>query len=214
IGLRVELDEASIDAGAPAVVSLGQLLELSGGGFVGGGPDQVTLVHIHGSFAPVDGPPVAIDTIVVPTFVDGQTLRYALNEDDQLGHLLAPRGSGGVLTGVVTPIVSFGDDEVVGGAHDFTLGIAPVRQVVYLHFTSQYAAGLRTFGLHAVEALVRARILQVVERDYATVNLDVRTEPPTDFAVFSEVEIGGADPNGLSLLGYDNTPGKDNGNLR
>jgi hypothetical protein len=53
-----------------------------------------------------------------------------------------------------------------------------------------------------------------MERDYTTVNVDVRLEPPTDFALYAEVEIAGPDPNGLGLLGYDNTPGKDNGNER
>jgi hypothetical protein len=54
----------------------------------------------------------------------------------------------------------------------------------------------------------------VVERDYATINLEARTEPPTDFALFSQVHISGQDTNGLGLLGYDNTPGKDTTNLR
>jgi hypothetical protein len=54
----------------------------------------------------------------------------------------------------------------------------------------------------------------VVERDYAGVNVEVRLEEPTDFALYSILEISGPDPNGLGLLGYDNTPGKDVGNQR
>jgi hypothetical protein len=46
------------------------------------------------------------------------------------------------------------------------------------------------------------------------VNIEFRSEPPTDFALFSHVELHGADPNGQGLFGYDNTPGKDDGNIR
>ena len=61
---------------------------------------------------------------------------------------------------------------------------------------------------------MRDRVLQVTRRDYGGINLDFRTEQPTDFKLYSEVEIGGPDPNGIGLLGYDNTPGKDDGNVR
>ncbi len=54
----------------------------------------------------------------------------------------------------------------------------------------------------------------MLARDYATINIDVRLEQPQDFALYTEVDIGGPDPNGLGLLGYDNTPGKDTENLR
>jgi hypothetical protein len=46
------------------------------------------------------------------------------------------------------------------------------------------------------------------------VNIEFRTEPPTDFAVYEHVELVGVDPNDMGLFGYDNSPGKDSGNLR
>lgn len=57
---------------------------------------------------------------------------------------------------------------------------------------------------------------EVIEGIYASYHLDVRLEPPADMDSnhVSTVEIGGPDPNGLGLLGFDNTPGKDAGNLR
>jgi hypothetical protein len=54
----------------------------------------------------------------------------------------------------------------------------------------------------------------VAARDYAGINIEFRTDEPTDFALYSTVEIAGPDPNGLGLFGYDNTPGKDVGNQR
>ena len=73
---------------------------------------------------------------------------------------------------------------------------------------------MRLYGLANADALVRARILAVAARDYAGVNVEFRDTPPADFALYSEVDVEGPDPNALGLLGYDNTPGKDVGNQR
>jgi hypothetical protein len=208
------LIESEIKLATPNAVSLGQYLELRGGGFVGGDANQLTLVHLAGSYTPTGGAARSIDTILVPEFVDGHAVRYALNEDDDLGLTLELRGAGGVFAGTVAPLVSFAGDEVIGAPLAVRLKIAPVKQVVFLRFTSQYVTSLQAFGLRAVDGAIRDRVVAVVERDFATINLEVRTARPTDFALYSEVEIGGPDPNGLALLGYDNTPGKDVGNLR
>jgi hypothetical protein len=207
--------EAEVQGVAPGAVSLGQYLEVEGGGFVGGADDQVTLLQLVGEYVR-DGEdaPIAIDTVLVPEFVSGRSVRYVMNEDDDLGQVLLLRGGTGRLSGTITPIVSFRTDEVTGPAREIDLEIAPLVQVVYLNFTPQYVSSLQHFGLRATDALIRERVLDVVRRDYRTINIDLRTEPPADFSLYSEVEVGGPDPNGLGLLGYDNTPGKDVGNLR
>jgi len=210
-----QLREAEVQAVSPTRLSLGQYLEVEGGGFVGGADDQVTLLHMVGQYMHEDAPgPVDIDTVLVPEFASGRSIRYVMNEDDDLGQVLALRSGAGTFAGLITPIVSYRDDEVTGEPLDLNLRMAPVVQVVYLHFTPQYVSSLQHFGLRAADQLIRQRVQQVVERDYRTVNVEVRTEPPADFSLYSEVEVGGPDPNGLGLLGYDNTPGKDVGNLR
>ena len=208
------LSEAEVRGVAPEQVSLGQYLEIEGGGFVGGPADQVTLLHLIGQYTR-DGTdtPIDIDTLLVPEFVSGSLVRYVLNEDDDLGQL-GLRESTGSFSGTVAPIVSYGEDEVNGAALDIDVRLAPVVQVVYLNFTQQYISSLQHFGLRAADELIRQRVLDVVQRDYRTINVEVRTEPPADFSLYSEVEVGGPDPNGLGLLGYDNTPGKDVGNER
>lgn len=209
------LTEAKVHGVSPGSVSVGQYLEVTGGGFVGGGDDQVTLLHLTGQLLKAGAPgPIAIDTLLVPEFVSGTSARYVMNEDDDLGQVLGLRAGSGNFDGVMTPIVSFDDEEVTGAGLDVHLRIAPVVQVVYLHFTPQYTSSLQHFGMRAVDALIRRRVLDVVQRDFRTIDIDFRSEPPTDFSLYSEVEIGGPDPNGLGLLGYDNTPGKDVGNLR
>ena len=214
-GAGYQVTEAEVTGVNPGKASLGQYIHVEGGGFVGGAPDQVTLLHLVGSYQEdAGGLPISIDTFLVPEFVGGRVVRYVVNEDDDLGQALDLRGGSGELSGTITPVVSFRDDEVTGAPRSITVRMAPLMQVVYLDFTTQYVTSLQHFGLRAVEPAIRQRILEVVRRDYATLNVEFRTERPEDFSLYSEVEIGGPDPNGLGLIGYDNTPGKDVGNLR
>ena len=48
---------------------------------------------------------------------------------------------------------------------------------------------------------------------YAGVGLELRTDPD-DYSLYAQVDLTGFDPNGIGLMGYDNTPGKDSGNER
>ena len=106
------------------------------------------------------------------------------------------------------------DVTVRGVATDAQFAIAPIRQVVYLHYQTSYVEGLRDFGLRAVDAKIRDRVLAVCKDTYKGVNIDFRDAPPTDFALFENVELVGVDPNDMGLFGYDNSPGKDSGNER
>ena len=51
---------------------------------------------------------------------------------------------------------------------------------------------------------------------YEGIPVEFQTEQPTEFdpAAYAILDVGGPDPNGQGLFGYDNTPGKDIGNLR
>ncbi len=194
--------------------SLGQYVDVSGGGFVGGASGS-TLLRLVGTFTPTGAPSGApVDLLLVPEFVDGQTVRYVINEDDSLGQALDLRRDTGTFSGQVTPITRFMADEVTGDGATMTLGIAPVKQVVYLVFKPSYVESLRNFGLRAADSRIRQRVVDAVSRDFDGVNVDVRTERPEDFVLYVEVDIAGPDPNGLGLFGYDNTPGKDTDNDR
>jgi hypothetical protein len=208
------VSEPALYAVSPTAVSLGQFVDVEGGGFVGGEQGGVTLIELTGTFTPDGGGPMDVTLTLVPEFVEGRLVRYVLNEDDSLGRALDLRRITGTFSGEVTPVVQYEADEVVGAPTTFTLGIAPVKQVVYLVFEPSYVESLRHFGLRALDQQIRQRIIDVVTRDYRTVNLEVRLEEPTDFALYSVVEISGPDPNGIGLLGYDNSPGKDTGNKR
>jgi hypothetical protein len=200
---------------SPSAASLGQYVEIAGGGFVAQtmGQSSTTIVF-EGSFAADGKPAVNASVSMVPEFASGQLARYAVNEDDQLGKAIDLRKVTGSFTGTARPVVKYGSDEVKGSATKVSLSLLPVKQVVWIRFLPTYVESLRHFGLRAADSAVRARVLAVVKRDYLGVNLDLREKVPTDFALFARVDVGGPDPNDLGLLGYDNSPGKDNGNLR
>ena len=198
----------------PPAVSLGQYVFVKGGGFVGGDAGALTELELDGMFAKTGMSAVHINITLIPEFADGTLVRYVMNTDDTLGHALDLRMDTGSFTGTITPIVSYGADTVRGVSKTTTLGIAPIRQVVYLNFETSYVEGLRDFGMRAVNDRIRDRIVQVCKNAYLGVNMDFRTQPVTDFALFSNVELVGVDPNGMGLFGYDNSPGKDNGNVR
>jgi hypothetical protein len=193
--------------------SLGEYVTITGGGFVGG--EGSTLLAFTGTFTSDDtGLVQQLDEELLPELVDGHTIRYVINEDDALGQLLDVRYDSGTFEGVVTPSIEWHGDEVIGDPSPFAFHLAKVHQVVYVAFTPAYLESLRAFGLRAVDSRIRTRVLEVIRRDFATIGVEVRDQVPDDFAYYAEVDVGGPDPNGLGLLGYDNTPGKDTENVR
>lgn len=212
--------EPTVVSFAPATASLGQYVDVSGGGFVGVRPGEsdsmlaTTIIELSGTFTPTGEPAIPADLTLVPQFVSGQLVRYVVNEDDDLGQSIDLRQVAGSFTGTATPLVQFGQDTVVGTAKTVTLGIGHVKQVVWLRFLPTYVESMRHFGCRGLDTRIRDRVFEVARRDYGGVNMDFRATEPDDFALYSVVDIGGPDPNGMGLMGYDNTPGKDDGNIR
>lgn len=199
---------------APRGASLGQRLVIGGGGFVAGDGEGQTRLRITGQYAAGGGAPRELSLELLPEFASGRRVYYALNEDDALGRMADLRNGTGLFTGRVTPLVEFRGERTSGTPASVELSLRPVRQVVVLDFTAGYVRALALFGLGAMDRWIRQRVLAAIERDYATINLEVRDEVPHDWAQYASVEISGADPNGIGLLGYDNSPGKDRGNQR
>ncbi|MBX3184995.1 MAG: hypothetical protein KF915_20400 [Polyangiaceae bacterium] len=217
VSLVLDVIGARVLGVGPLSASLGQRVTLSGGGFVGPSDDDptaaLTRVSLVGDFVARGGrAPVSFE--LIPEFMSGGSLRYVVNEEDELGALADLRTGQGSFEGTVTPIVSYGGDERVGEGSAVSLSLTPVSQVVYVKFLPSYVESLRHFGLRAVDREVRRRALSVVRELFLGVSLSLREEEPEDFALYTLVEVAGPDPNGLGLLGYDNSPGKDVGNLR
>ena len=87
---------------------------------------------------------------------------------------------------------------------------------MFLKVLPGFEDALAQFGLHHFVASVKARIMEVVNRDYVGVNIEFVFERPGEYEYveYTVVELGGFDPNNAGLLGLDNTEGKDVGNLR
>lgn len=215
VALAATLQRPAIAKFSPSVASLGQFVDITGGGFAGGSPGTVTLVRLEGHFL-ADGAPMAVpvDLTLVPRFFDGARLRYVIDEADELGRRVNLRGIAGKFSGKARPLVIAGQEQEVGVPSDVELSLAHVKQVVYVGFARSYVDSLGLFGLRFADAAVRARVFAVARRDYAGVNVEFRDTLPDDFALYAHVDILGPDPNNLGLLGYDNTPGKDVGNAR
>ena len=214
VDVAYDVTEPAVFSLSPGSASLGQYVNIDGGGFVGGDQGGVTLIELDGQFTQTGGDAVPVTLTLVPEWVEGGLVRYVLNEDDELGHAIDLRRVTGTFSGTVAPVVQYDADEVTGAATSFSFALAPVKQVVYLEFLPSYVESLRHFGLRALDQELRQRIAGIMQRDYRTINLEVRLERPTDFALYATVQLAGPDPNGLGLLGYDNTPGKDTGNKR
>jgi hypothetical protein len=209
-----ELVAPTVFALTPSAVHLGQYVAVDGGGFVAGAAGAGTELHLEGALTGDDGTVSAVDVVLVAEVLAGRRGRYVVSEDDALGAAVDLRAGGGTLIGTVTPEVVWAGTRVRGAATPVAVRFDAPVQVVYLDFRPGYVEALRLFGLRAVDHEIRRRAVDVVRAAYAGVAVDVRTTAPTDVALWSHVEIGGEDPNAMGLFGYDNSPGKDSGNLR
>ncbi len=215
--VRFDIQKPTILGASPTRASLGQYVVIRGGGFVGGEADEATTLGLVGNFTPAAGGAArALDLELVVEFKAGPEVRYVLDEStsEPLARVIDLRKEPGTIRGTVKPIVAKGRDRIEGDPIQVVLGIEPVKQVVFINYQPSYVASLRKFGLRAADPAIRARVLEVARRDYEGVNIEFRDSRPDDFALYAEVDIGGVDPNGLGLLGYDNSPGKDTDNLR
>ncbi len=210
----VDLLEAEITAVHTAESSLGGYITFAGEGFAPQGVECGTDLLYEGEFQSSAGGVTPLSLILVPEVVSSRSMHVVLEEGVDLGATLDLRKADGLLVGRVTPRVCCGPSCQEGHGVDMRVGIGPVKQVVQLQFQDSYIASLAAFGLQGAHQKIKDRIVEVIERIYQGINLEVRTAPVEDYALYSIVEIHGFDPNSLGLMGYDNSVGKDVGNLR
>src|SRR5262249_6787598 len=133
-----------------ASASLGQWVNISGGGFLG--CDRAsTVLLFEGSVRQGHDHIRPFSTALVPEVSSGRRVRYVVSEDDALGKTIDVRLGGYRLEGTVAPLVSFDGTQSRGEAMPFALDIAPVKQVVYVRFLDSYRDGLASFGLRALD---------------------------------------------------------------
>jgi hypothetical protein len=209
----------------PPTASLGEYVVLTGAGFLGAPPlpgdeNETTEVVLEGTFTPFEGgagTPIP-STAVVPRWISGSEVRIEISTRELDGELVsfffgARRGT---FSGMARIRVGKGTVNYEGPPVPVSFDLAPVRQVVYLSFLPGFYDALALFGLSSAAGEIEERIKARIEDIYRGYNVEIRLDPPDDFSPngYAKVEIGGTDPNGVGLFGYDNTPGKDINNLR
>ena len=218
--LKVEVPE--ISAVVPLAASRGQRVDVFGLGLLptDGVLEAGSLFVLEGRFTPARGPVESWvgDNVraLFPDFHEGNTLagvvlRATKEQDGSLG------GFGfnpGRFDGVMTPIVFFGAESIVGQGRTLVFDVLPPRQMIYLKFLPAFEDALVRFGLAVERNAIEERIIDVLKRDYAGINVGFSKSPPAGYVEYGIVEIGGEDPNGSGLFGLDNTAGKDVGNER
>ncbi|MSP73186.1 MAG: hypothetical protein EXR76_13665 [Myxococcales bacterium] len=206
-----------IDDISPLAASRGQRVTLMGRGFVGD-EQGATLVRLDGAFTTRDGQSAPLTPgglELSPEWLSGRELGFAMRVHYNLECESVDLGArSGHFTGMMTPIITDGVETVEGARVPMEFDVLPPRQVVHLRFLPAFTVALESFGLRNVSGEVQDRALDVLRRDFAGVNLDVRNVEPSDFLDFSIVEIGGSDPNMQNLFGLDNTPDLDHCNER
>ncbi|MEM9865379.1 MAG: hypothetical protein AAF938_27485 [Myxococcota bacterium] len=204
---------------------LESLVDVRGGGFLGAEraseTDEQTVVLIEGSFTDGDGDSRSFSESLVLPWRSGSSLLWRIaaepnrSEDALISTLFGT--DRGVLDATFTPLVSkegFGEVRGIGGPAILRLGA--ITQVVWVRFLPTFYQTLPLFGLAASAGTIEELIRERMQAIYEGWNVDVRLEEPLDVSRngVTIVEISGPDPNGRGLFGYDNTPGKDIGNLR
>ncbi len=216
--IQVNFDvQPPLIAGASTTsASLGQYVMISGGGFVGGADDESTIVTLVGTYTDsASGMVTPLNVVLVPQFISGPQLRYVLDETDALGQKVDLRKSSGTITGTVAPTVQKGSATLTS-RRDPRAAVDPAGEASHLSQLREqlHPEPASSSGSTAADDVIRARAIALSQVIVASLNVEFRDVEPTDFALYSVVDISGPDPNGQGLYGYDNTPGKDVGNLR
>ena len=201
----------------PQDITLEQLVRVRGAGFLGG--DEVTILRASGTLTPEGGSGVPVGPAeLILGFRSGAELVGPISstviDDTLVSELFGIRE--GRFEGTVIPITISSGTEVMGDPAPITLVLNGVKQVIWVRFLPGFYDSLARFGLSAATGTLEPMVESRIEAIYADWNVDVRLEEPDDYSPqgYSVVEIGGPDPNGRGLFGYDNTPGKDVGNVR
>ncbi|MBN2723628.1 MAG: hypothetical protein JXR95_06095 [Deltaproteobacteria bacterium] len=215
ISLDIELLENSLGYISTDETSLGGYISITGDGFAPQGDICGTQIRFDGSFvSDISNESTDVTVLFVPDIISSTSARIVLEENSGLGDFIDLRNDRGSLAGEFFSEVCCSGSCVSGTPLEADIYIDNLKQIVELDFQDSYVGTLTMMGLQRLDAEIRARALETIDSIYTGINVEVRLEKVLDYALYSRVEIHGADPNGLNLLGYDNTVGKDTGNLR
>jgi hypothetical protein len=226
VPVDVTIQRSRIDNLDPPAGSRGQRIQINGEGFLPDNKDRGYGMYLRfeGTFVPTNleiSPRTYEGTSAVIRapyrVVDGTHIDQPVWADvTPNGQLTGLGATPGRFSGRITPVLYDVTGEEDGEEWTGIFDVLPTRQIVFVRFLPGFSRALQNYGLANVETEIRARVLFVLSRDYAGVNVGFVDKTPSDFLEFTTIEIGGPDPSGLLNFGYDNSfndGGKDLGNL-
>ena len=216
LSFRTQINAPFVQDVSPSGASRGQLVRITGRGFVEPSAEGAAgmVLRFDGTFEPDSMPgtqldyrgPRAINRVpyeVASNTLIRQDIWYDI--DTQTRTLEGLGAQPGVFRGQVVPVLLQGEDTWIGKSWVGSFEVQPTRQMVHVRFLPGFDDALERYGMARAGALVKDRIIKVLRRDYARVNLTFVTSPPQDYRRYMTLEIGGVDPSGRGLLGYDNS---------
>ncbi len=221
--VTLDLEAPFIESVEPKVAARGQRIRATGRGLLATDAvrHETTLFLLEGEFTrrktstAVTLAGATALSLFPDAFTGSTSMEYVLRvtqlpsgEQTGLG-LLA-----GSFKGTVSPLVVVGPETLRGAGAKLELTIALQRQIIFVSFLPGFSQTLAEMGLGRVEADIKKHTLEAARVLYQGINVEFRDVRPTDFAEYSVIEVGGADPNGQGLFGLDNTAGKDIDNIR
>jgi len=216
----------------PTEGRLGQVITVTGAGWLGategwppgleaGGVPGATTFRLTGRWIPDSGEGEApVDLRLVPALSGGGRALLVVRATARQDRLVSEwfRTRSGRFEGNLEAEVLPEGSRVPwrSGTLPLSWPIRTTGQVVVVRFLPGFDESLDRFGLASLGREVRQAVLQTIDGIYGDYDLEVRETDPEDLDPnhWSLLEIGGPDPNGRGLMGLDNTPGKDVGNLR
>ena len=131
----------------------------------------------------------------------------------QFGGLISLVGESAAFDGHVRVLLQDGPEPWRGAPVPIQLQLAPTLQAIVIEMGGDFEAGLVEFGLANHAETLRKRIVQEVQLGFAGLHVAVGQSAPPGQVESLHLEIIAADPSHQSLLGNDNSTGKDVGNL-
>ncbi len=219
--VSLSVQPPAIFAFSPAGVTLGQYVTVDGAGLLGAEdrPDEVTLLRFDGRILGDDGSDTPfVNQELVLSDASGREGRFPI-EIDVVGKKLRSLFfslAKGRFVGTVTPLVIKGADEITGAPVSLELELLGVKQIAVVSFLPGFYDSLHLFGLSLAREQVEDAVFDRMQSIYAGYAIEFLRDTPDDYlpAAVATIELGGPDPNGYGVFGYDNTPGKDIGNVR
>lgn len=173
-------------------------------------PDAGWSLHWAGNWtrkgAPVAWPATA------PRVLPGAKTKAILASPWFLDHMQPLLGADATFDGTVHLLLRHGNATWQGPAHPVHWPLRPTLQAVVVTLGSAFEAGLTRFGLAEQAPSLRLRILAIANERFAGHGVQVSETAPPGLRELLRVDVLDRDPNGLDLLGADNSPGKDVGN--